>query len=202
MSFSDYKDIAQVQKEFQIKYAETRFITAPALEPPTQLTEDLNFYLVNIDVYASEASRCELIISPVLKELYKRHYDRYSFWVQKPIAYNAVLSGTPDYIFSMRSSLGKTVLELPLLLIVAAKKNDFEQGWGQCLAALVTAQKLNESSKRPVYGCVTDGNLWQLGQLAGSVFTKNFENYTIDHLPNLFGALDFILQAAGVGLVV
>jgi hypothetical protein len=36
-----------------------------------------------------------------------------------------------------KSELGKKVLESPLLAVVEAKKNDFEQGWGQCLAESV-----------------------------------------------------------------
>jgi hypothetical protein len=38
--------------------------------------------------------------------------------------------------------LGKTVLEAPMVIVVEAKKNDFEQGWGQCLAELAASQKL------------------------------------------------------------
>jgi hypothetical protein len=72
------------------------------------------------------------------------------------------------------------VLEKPLLIVVEAKRNDFEQGWGQCLAELVAAQKINDDAARPVYGLVTDGNLWQFGKLAQDVFIRNTENFTVD----------------------
>ena len=49
------------------------------------------------------------------------------------------------------------------MIVVEAKKNDFDQGWAQCLAELVVAQKINQDAKRPVYGIVTDANLWQFG---------------------------------------
>ena len=39
--------------------------------------------------------------------------------------------------------------------------NDFEMGWGQCLAELVAAQKINADADLQVYGIVTDGDLWQ-----------------------------------------
>ncbi len=129
---------------------------------------------------------------PLLREMYKKHFENYSFWIQKGISFDEVLTGTPDYMFSRKSSLGKTVLETPLVLIVEAKKNDFEQGWGQCLAELVAAQKINEDTERPVYGVVTDGNLWQFGRLRADVFTRNTENFTIDHLARLYGALEFL----------
>lgn len=83
----------------------------------------------------------------------------------------------------------------PVLIIVEAKKNDFEQGWGQCLAALVTAQKINGDISLPVQGIVTDGKLWELGKLTEDMFIKNIVGYTVDNLPNLFGALHFIFQS-------
>ena len=88
--------------------------------------------------------------------------------------------------------LGKTVLEFPLVIVVEAKKNDFEQGWGQCLAELVAAQKLNNEASRPAYGIVTDGELWKFGLLVGDTFVSNKEGYTVGDLPALFGALYFI----------
>jgi hypothetical protein len=81
-------------------------------------------------------------------------------------------------------------------MVVEAKKNDFEQGWGQCMAEMVAAQKINNSPHRPVYGIVTDANLWQFGRLRADVFTKEPENFTIDKLPRLFGALDVLTRRA------
>ncbi len=81
----------------------------------------------------------------------------------------------------------------PIVIVVEAKKNDFEQGWGQCLAELVAAQYLNGDRQRPVYGVVTDGNLWQFGKLEADTFTKNSENFLIDKLAQLYGALDYLI---------
>jgi hypothetical protein len=136
-----------------------------------------------------------MIIGPILREIYKGYAEHYAFWVQKPIAVDQMLNGTPDYMIATKSALGKTVLEMPLVIIAEAKRSDFEQGWGQCLAELVAAQKLNQKSTLPVYGIVTDGNLWQLGRLVGNMFTRELQNYTIDHLAQLFGALHFVFRA-------
>ncbi|MGH9754393.1 MAG: hypothetical protein ACREA2_16565 [Blastocatellia bacterium] len=195
MAFSDYKNIAQVQKEFSIKYQEESFIVAQDVTPPAFFQKEFEFNRENIDVFTSEASRTELIITPILREVYKRYHDKYSFWVQKPIAYNDKLNGTPDYIIATRSALGKTVLESPLVVVVEAKKNDFEQGWGQCLAELVAAQKINGDATIALYGIVTDGELWKFGKLAGDIFTSNIEGYTVGNLAKLFGALNFIFQS-------
>lgn len=194
MAFSDFKDIADVQKRYNIKYVEENFIVKKSVEIAEQILTDLEFFRKNIDIFSSETARCEIIISPILREVYKKHYQNHSFWIQKKIEYDEILSGTPDYIFSERSKLGKTVLEKPLLIVVEAKKNDFEMSWGQCLAELVACQKINENSSGPIYGIVTDGNFWQFGKLVEDTFVKDIESFSIDRLNELYGALEYIFQ--------
>jgi len=195
MAFSDFKNISEVQKKYNIKYKEEIFIEAQEIQPSENFVKDFEFYKENIDVFSSEASRSEVIISPILREVYKKYYKKYSFWIQKSISYDAILCGTPDYIISEKSELGKTVMEKPIVIVVEAKRNDFEQGWGQCLAELVASQKINDDSGSAVYGIVTDGNLWQFGKLEKNCFFKNTENFTVDRLSLLYGALNYVVQA-------
>ncbi|MDI6791538.1 MAG: hypothetical protein QME81_01545 [bacterium] len=194
MAFSDYKNIAQVQQEFKITYHEEHFITVQEKEPSKQFLEEFLFNQEHIDVYTSEGARAEMIICPILREVYKQYYQEYELWIQKSISYDEKLTGTPDYMLTKRSALGKTVLEFPLVVVAEAKKNDFEQGWGQCLAELVAAQKMNKAPSLPVYGIVTDGKLWEFGKLLEANFIKHKEGYTVDHLATLFGVLHVIFQ--------
>ncbi len=197
MAFSDFKNISEVQKKYNIKYKEAIFIETQEIQPSENFVKDIEFYKENIDVFSSEASRSEVIISPILREVYKKYYKKYSFWIQKSIFYDDILCGTPDYIFSEKSELGKTVLEKPIVIIVEAKRNDFEQGWGQCLAELVASQKINDDAECPVHGIVTDGNLWQFGKLEKDCFFKNPESITVDKLSLLYGVLNYVVQVAG-----
>ena len=194
MAFSDFKTISDVQKKYRIKYSEDNLIVSQELLPSDSFIKDFEFNKENIDLFASEASRSEIIISPLLREVYKKYYQKYSFWIRKSISYDEILSGTPDYIFSRRSELGKTVLEKPIVIVVEAKKNDFEHGWGQCLAELFASQKINDNFFRGVYGIVTDGNLWQFGKLVADNFIKDSGNFTIDNLPRVYGALENLVQ--------
>ena len=114
--------------------------------------------------------------------------------------YDDILNGTPDYFISTKSELGKTVVGSPLILLVEAKKNDFEQGWGQCLAELIAAQKINagkvnDGAALPVYGIVTDGTLWQFGRLIGDTFTQNRTDFALANLSTLFGAVDSVFKS-------
>lgn len=196
MAFSDYKTISQVQKEFGVKYKEDNFVVVQENKPSTAFLKEFKFNQENIDIYTSEASRTDLIITPILREVYKQYYNEYSFWIQKSITYNNKLSGTPDYIIATRSALGKTVLELPLVIVVEAKKNDFEQGWGQCLAELIAIQKINDDASIAVHGIVTDGELWKFGRLIENIFTSNVVGYTVGNLPKLFGAINYVFKNA------
>ncbi len=196
MAFSDFKTLSEVLEKFRIIYTENDFLNVEEpTNPSEQFLQDFEFCRQHIDVFASEAARCETIIFPILKEIYKQYADDYALWIQKPITYDETLSGTPDYLISTKSELGKPVVGIPLIVLVEAKKNDFEQGWGQCLAELVAAQKINDAPDFPVYGIVSDGIWWQFGRLIGDVFTQNRTSFGVDNLPMLFGAVDSVFKA-------
>lgn len=196
MASSDFKRISEVQEKFDITYAEEDFVKVHDAEPSEQFLQEFEWTRQNLNVFVSEASRCEAIIFPVLKENYKAYADNYELWIGTSIAYNQTLSGTPDYLISTRSRLGKTVVGKPLIILVEAKRNDFDRGWGQCLAELVAAQKMNNDAAFPVYGIVTDGNLWQFGRLVGDTFTQNRTDFVLTNLPMLFGAVSAVFKAA------
>ena len=199
MAFSDFQKISEVQERFRVTYTEEDFVEAEPSTPSSEFLRDFEFTREYLNVFSSEASRCETIIFPVLKESYKAYADQYALWIKQSIIYDDVLNGTPDYFVSTRSELGKTVVGTPLILLVEAKKNDFEQGWGQCLAELIAAQKinaknLNGSTVLPVYGIVTDGTLWQFGRLIENTFTQNRTDFTLGNLSTLFGAVDSVFK--------
>jgi hypothetical protein len=195
MAFSDYKNLAQVQEEFQIKYQEQNFVSEFRLDISSTFISELDFNLNTMDAFSSEAARCELVIFPVLREVYKSYHHKTALWVQKTFGFDAKLSGTSDYLLSQKSELGKTILGFPLLMLIEAKRNDFEQGWGQCLAELVAADYLNQH-QRAVYGIVSDGKLWEFGRLQDNIFTKNITSYTITSLNELFYGINHLFSLA------
>ena len=197
MPFSDFKTIPDVQERFKIRHVENDFIELEnTLQPSEQFLQELEFSRQYIDVFASESARCEAVIFPVLREVYKGYAEHYALWIKKAITYDEILSGIPDYFISTRSELGKLVVGTPLIMLVEAKKNDFEQGWGQCLSELVAAQKINAELDIPVYGIVSDGTWWQFGKLVGDAFTQNRTSFSMDNLPVLFSAIDSVFKAA------
>lgn len=196
MAFTDFKSLEEVQKAYHISYHEEHFLPFISQTPSAQFLAELEFNLAYFDVFSSESSRCENVIYPLLREACKRIISRFSLWSHKTIAVDEQLAGTPDYIIASRSELGKNVFGLPLVLVVEAKQNDFTRGWGQCLAELVAAQKLNGQSSPPVYGMVTDAELWQFGRLRDTQFTRELTRATIDEIGKVFGAVSSLIQLA------
>jgi len=198
MAFSEYKDVGQVQIEFNIKLEDEDFVFANSVDPPELFRREFEFTLENLPVFTSERARTEAVIFPILREVYKNYNDKFILWIQKSFAYDAKLNGTPDYLIATRSPLGKTVLAKPLLGVVEAKKNDFEVGWAQCLAELVAIQKINADDETPIFGIVTDGERWQFGKFEKNLLTRHASSFVIDDLPELFGALHFIFQLISI----
>lgn len=196
MAFTDFKSIQQVQEQFNIRYMEDRYIGLNEIEPSQAFLEDYHFSRKNIDVFSSEASRCENLIYPIVRDVYKHHVERYSLWSHRSLSYDEVLTGIPDYLVTTRSSLGKTILGLPIIIIVEAKQNNFTEGWGQCLAELLASQKLNDTLQMPVYGIVTDGEMWSFGKLIEDLFVKHDDAIAIGNLRQIFGAIDSMIQAS------
>jgi hypothetical protein len=198
MAFTDFNSPDEVQKAYNITYSEEEFLHSVPRTPSESFLQDLEFSRTNFDIFSSEASRCEAVIFPLLREACKAFVTNYSLWSHKSIAATTdpKLTGTPDYMIAHRSELGKNVLGFPLVLIAEAKQNNFTKGWGQCLAELVAAQTLNAEPEQPIYGIVTDAEVWQFGKLEKKIFTKNLSRALIDDIEGAFGAVYRLLELA------
>ncbi len=76
-------------------------------------------------------------------------------------------------------------LQAPLMVIVEAKKNDIEEGIGQCGAQLLGARAYNEQDGYSVpvlYGCVTTGEAWQFLKLEGSTLLLHPERFSLKEI--------------------
>ena len=196
MSFNNYKSIANVLADFPLIYQEQEFIQSlpTTVEINPYFLERLQLVLQEGVVFNSEYAICENIISPILLEVWLSYRDKLLIWSHQPLNYDEKLSGVPDYIVAKRSPRGKVILESPYLVLVEAKKDNFEEGWGQCLAELVAAQKLNNNQHDLVFGIVTNGKLWEFGKLEDNLFTKNVKYYTLENLAALMEVIHFVFS--------
>jgi hypothetical protein len=95
----------------------------------------------------------------------------------------------PWLYFGKAIALGKAIFDQPYCITIAAKKDNFEEEWGQCLSELVTAQRINQTPELVTYGVVSNGETWD-GNLKLDRFTKNIRIYSIQYLDQLFAAVN------------
>ena len=103
-----------------------------------------------------------------------------------------VLAGYVDYLVAER----KRYLDIPLLCIIEAKKDDFEQGLAQCLVEMQACQWQNRQADRDIdiLGIVTNGEGWQFYKLllAGTVYGTPL--YSVGDMDLLLGRLRYIFE--------
>lgn len=196
MPFTTFKSIATVLDQYPISYQESIIIHPKEVEYSPYFADRLHLTITEGIVFNSEYAICENIISPILIETWQRYRNECLLWSHQPITFDEILNGVPDYIVAKRSTRGKVLLEKPFLIVVEAKKDNFEEGWGQCLSELIAAQKINQSSEDKIFGIVTNGKLWEFGQLQNNSFTKNLKSYLLDDLPILMAAINFVFYEA------
>ena len=192
MAFTNYKNIADVLKTFPLSYQEKDFIQNIEFECDEYFSRRLNTVIQEGIVFNSEYAICENIISPILTEVWRGYIQSFLIWSHQPLNYDENLSGVPDYVVAQRSPRGKIVLEKPYVIVVEAKKDNFEEGWGQCLAEMLAAQKLNNDPSKKLFGMVSNGKLWEFGVLQEEMFTKNRKYYVLENLEELMGAVNFL----------
>ncbi|MFO0128512.1 MAG: hypothetical protein ACK54J_15150, partial [Pseudanabaena sp.] len=149
---------------------------------------DLEFMLNEGVVDNSEYAICENLIYPILKEVWKPLAKKFTLWSHQYLNYTENLTGFPEYILAKRSPLGKVVFDKPYFLLIEAKQDNFDAAWGQCLAEMYAAQKLNNLEDLTVFGITSNGDRWQFGKLEGDTFTRN-KTCCFSWVRSLFGLL-------------
>lgn len=193
MPYSKFTTFGEALKVLGITLEIKPFVEPRPLPVSAHLREEVDFFQQWVGIAKSEFSICESHVYPILKEVWK-HYPEFKVWSHEPLRYDETLTGTPDYFVARRSPLGAPVIEEPYLMVVEAKKDDFDWGWGQCLAEMVVATKLNRWPEQVMFGIATNGRNWQFARLhAGQMI---LDPRTFDWLPleNVCAAVNFMFE--------
>lgn len=194
MPFTDYATIGDVALAYQIPLHGEKFVVLRERPIPDRLREDLDFAQNHVAYSRSESALRENLIYPILKEVWKSYLLDLMLWSHEPLRYDANLTGVPDYMVGPLSPLGPFVVQPPYIVIFEAKRDDPESGWGQCLAALLAAQKLNNLPELTLYGITTNGRFWEFGKLEGGTFTRDARSFSWSHLEEVYAALHFVFE--------
>jgi hypothetical protein len=194
MAFNFYKSIPDVLHDYPLSYQEDHCVEEANFSIDSYFISRFNLILKEGIVFNSEYAICENIIAPILREVWLKYREALLLWSHQPLNYDDRLSGIPDYIVAQRSPRGKVILEQPYLILVEAKKDNFEEGWGQCLAELIAAQKMNAKPDQAIFGIVSNGKLWEFGKLQNEVFTKHIRAYILEDLEKLMAVINFLFS--------
>jgi len=204
MSFKDFTSTDKVAELYHLVLRQEEpfdYKQIPVMIPPAALQADLEFELHHHPYSLNEQALGEGLIYPVLREVWK-HHSRLQLWSHLLLQVDNELTGIPDYLVSQKSPPGLAKLNPPLLTVMAAKPENLAQGWGQCLAGMVAAQKLNaDCQPLPViYGVVTTGKSWEFGQLIDNEVKIHPFNLSLVQIDQLLGVLDYIFNQCEIAL--
>lgn len=204
MAYSDFSSTDLI-RHFGLKFeASELFADTPEIPPSPWLTEGLR--KGQEQGFASEKSRSERLVTPILLEVSDRNQHRFSIYSGMNLDTDEAsgLKGECDFVFSL--SRVQDFISAPIFCITEAKKQDLEQGTVQCTAQLLGARKLNElEGNMPLatlYGCSTTGIEWRFLRLTGSTVTLDEDRYLITDLAKLLGVLQQILDEARAAVAV
>jgi len=197
MAFGAYTAVDLVLKKHDLQQVNGTVIRPVADAPAFSdaFRAELEFTYRELPVRRSEASCGEMVLFPLLKEIWRTYIPHLGLFSHEPLEYDDDLTGTPDYFVCKRSPYGATIPDTPYLLVVEAKLDDFERAWGQCLAAMLAAQKINATPDQTVYGIATNGKTWEFGVLLGKIFTQQQEPYAVADLDHVGQALHAVFRA-------
>ena len=195
MAFRDFKSVESVLREYPLELAQESLFDEVSADVPEAFRDDLRFALDRRAPGESEAFYTENFVYPFLRLVWRRH-PRLHVWSHRPFFVSDRLSGEPDYLVSAApAGIADRVVRPPLVAVVDAKRQDFEEGWGQCLAALMACRVANGEPAPVVYGVVSTGLLWEFGRLDGQRFTRHPDSYAVSNPRSVNGMLGQVFAA-------
>ncbi len=195
MPFGTFKALGEAIRNLQVTEVREDFVQLHPVPVSDALRAWLDESLAEHPLSSSEWAVCESLIFPVLREVHRPYHKEMVIWSHTGLYRGEELLGYPDYMIAKRSPLSVEIMEAPYVLIMEAKRNDFDWGWAQCLAAMSAAQGLNGGpSERVIFGVVSDGFIWRFGKLQGSTFFRNQLDYSLRRLDELCAALSYVLE--------
>lgn len=197
MAFTSYTCIDDVIRKHKIRWTPGRVVDPPADAPPftEHFRAELQFSLTRLPPARSENGAGEVLLFPIVREVWREYHTELSLFSHESLVYDTDLTGYPDYFVCKQSEFGPFYPTPPYLLVVEAKLDDFAKAWGQCLAAMLAAQRLNGAPEQAVYGIATNGRTWEFGVLRLNEFTQQQEPFALADLDELGRALHAIFRA-------
>jgi hypothetical protein len=183
MNYSDMT-LEIIRSKFGIALAERALFPNPGRIAPTPWLQT-GLAKGNGMAVFSEKARNEMIVTPVLLTCRELAHDVFYIFsgVRFDVDPERGLKGECDFI------LGRTpptpVITAPVVVLVEAKRQNLEEGWGQCAAQMLAARMFNEregQTVKSIYGCVTTGDAWHFMELTGNTIVVDSRRFFLSEV--------------------
>jgi hypothetical protein len=193
MAYSDFS-LWNAREQFGLILREDidLYAATPEVEASPQLRDFLKEWSPAALAMNTEKARSEMIIAPILMELVRLSGHRINLFsgLSLDVDRDRGLSGVCDYLLAL--SPERYFLSHPLVAVVEAKREDINNGLGQCVAAMVGARTFNEReglSTTVIHGAVTTGSIWKFLKLEGDCAFVDLPEYYLIQVGKILGIL-------------
>lgn len=197
MPYSSFT-LAKAKKDFGLTTAEGGRFLPPIdpIAPSSRLQEALEDLPWAIAV-GSEKAKSEGIIYPILQEVRRLLKNQVSLFSGRDFTVdtNKGLNGYVDYLISR--SQEQLEIEAPVVVVGEAKRDNLNEGLGQCIAEMVAAQMFNQANQvniPTIYGSVSNGTQWRFLKLEGSTVTIDLMDYSLPPVDQILGFLVWMVR--------
>ncbi len=192
MPYSSFT-LAKAKKDFGLKTAEGGRFLPPIdpIAPSSRLQEVLEDLPWAIAV-GSEKAKSECIIYPILQEVRRILRNQVSLFSGRDFTVDANkgLNGYVDYLISR--SQEQLEIEAPVVVVGEAKRDNLNEGLGQCIAEMIAAQMFNQANQvniHTIYGSVSNGTQWRFLKLEGATVSIDLMDYALPPVDQILGFL-------------
>jgi len=197
MAYSDFT-LSDLRTQFKIENRLTALFDQSVITP-IQASPTLQQQLQEASELPikSEKARSELIITPILLELRRLNNKFFTIYSGDSLVADKSKGLTGECDFILAKETGSFSVNVPILTIVEAKKQDIEIGINQCAAQLYGAQLFNQQSGTPleqIYGCVTTADNWKFMRLTDRLVEIDQQTYYKNDIAQILGVLQWIIS--------
>jgi hypothetical protein len=193
MAYSAFT-LAEALRKFNLAVDTTQDMFA-AVPPVALFPAILNYLERNLplaSLLSTEKGKAELLVAPLIAEVWNQSGRRVSVYsgIEFDVDEADGLTGACDHLLSRGPQL--PFVTPPILVVVEAKRDDFTAGFGQCVAEMVAALRVNtreNTGVEVVYGAVTNAATWKFLRLKGTDLSIDVGEYPIRQPDKILGVL-------------
>lgn len=196
MAFGDF-EYPELLQQFGLTWqtVEDLFANVPPVAPAPTWRETITTGARLATIINTEKARSELMIAPLLVDFWSRYRGQISLFSGADFQADpdAKLNGYCDFLIGRAPQ--QPQIFAPVMVISEAKRENINDGLGQCIAGMLGAQRFNQRTNAPVdalFGCVTSGTAWKFLRLAGNVVTYDLIEYELAQADRILGILTHV----------